>query len=145
MGRIITLEDILSDKEGLMSFALHRTHLFDDFSSESEEPVYKVSGGLGEKIRTDGDCISRKAVLDLAEKGVLVSNGNYKSVCKAINELPSVEPKERTGEWIEDEEQHHVEKTWHCSECGNKAWGSYEKTTYCCQCGARMRKGEENG
>lgn len=36
------------------------------------------------------DAISRQAVLDLAKKGVLVSNGNYKSVCKAINELPSV-------------------------------------------------------
>ncbi|SCW70449.1 hypothetical protein SAMN05660484_02601 [Eubacterium ruminantium] len=39
------------------------------------------------------DCISREAVLDLAKKGVLVSNGNYESVCKAINDLPSVTPK----------------------------------------------------
>lgn len=39
---------------------------------------------------SDEDCISRQAVLDLAKKGVLVSNGNYESVCKAINELPSV-------------------------------------------------------
>lgn len=28
-----------------MSFVLHRTSLFDDFHLESEEPVYKVSGG----------------------------------------------------------------------------------------------------
>lgn len=41
------------------------------------------------------DVVSRQAVLDLAEKGILVSNGNYKSVCKAINELPSVRPQER--------------------------------------------------
>lgn len=39
------------------------------------------------------DAISRQAVLDLAKKGVLVSNGNYASVCKAINELPSVTQK----------------------------------------------------
>ena len=39
------------------------------------------------------DCISREAVLDLAKKGVLISNGNYESVCKAINDLPSVRPK----------------------------------------------------
>lgn len=38
------------------------------------------------------NAISRQAVLDLAKKGVLVSNGNYKSVCKAINELPPVNP-----------------------------------------------------
>jgi len=43
------------------------------------------------------DCISRADVLALAEKGTLVSNGNYKSVCKAINELPPVTPK---TEWI---------------------------------------------
>lgn len=36
------------------------------------------------------DAISRQDVLDLAKKGVLVSNRNYESVCKAINELPSV-------------------------------------------------------
>ena len=39
------------------------------------------------------DCVSRADVLALAEKGTLVSNGAYKSVCKAINELPSVTPK----------------------------------------------------
>ena len=38
------------------------------------------------------NAVSRQDVLDLAKKGVLVSNGNYKSVCKAINELPSVNP-----------------------------------------------------
>lgn len=38
------------------------------------------------------NAVSRQDVLDLAKKGVLVSNGNYESVCKAINELPSVNP-----------------------------------------------------
>ena len=49
------------------------------------------------KIKPCEDCISRADVLALAEKGTLVSNGNYKSVCKAINDLPSVTPK---AEWI---------------------------------------------
>ena len=39
------------------------------------------------------DVIRRQDVLDLAKKGVLISNGNYESVCKAINELPSVTQK----------------------------------------------------
>lgn len=38
------------------------------------------------------EAIYRQDVLDLAKKGVLISNGSYKSVCKAINELPSVNP-----------------------------------------------------
>lgn len=39
------------------------------------------------------NAVSRQDVLDLAKKGILVSNGNYESVCKAINEIPSAEPK----------------------------------------------------
>ena len=45
---------------------------------------------LGQKVEPCENTISRQAVLDLAKKGVLVSNGNFESVCKAINELPSV-------------------------------------------------------
>lgn len=37
------------------------------------------------------DCISRQDVLDLAENGKLISNGNYKSVCDAINGIPAVD------------------------------------------------------
>lgn len=44
------------------------------------------------------DCISRKAVLELAAKGNLVSNSNYESVCKAINGLPSASI--RNQRWI---------------------------------------------
>lgn len=36
------------------------------------------------------DAISRQAVLDLAKKGVLVSNDSYKSVSRFIYDLPSV-------------------------------------------------------
>lgn len=38
------------------------------------------------------ETIYRQDVLDLAKKGVLISNGSYESVCKAINEIPSVNP-----------------------------------------------------
>ena len=43
------------------------------------------------------DCISRADVLALAKKGILVSNGNYPAVRKAINDLPSETP---TAKWI---------------------------------------------
>lgn len=44
------------------------------------------------------DAISRADVLDLATKGVLISNSNYDKVCKAINELPSVVVADRPTE-----------------------------------------------
>lgn len=50
------------------------------------------------------DAISRQAVLDLAKKGVLISNDSYKSVCRVINDLPSVNPV----------------NTGHCHGCGAK-------------------------
>ena len=43
------------------------------------------------------ETIYRQDVLDLAKKGVLISNGNYESVCKAINEIPPVNPQPKTG------------------------------------------------
>lgn len=48
----------------------------------TEEKIY------GQPKQPCEDCISRGAVLDLARKGVLVSNDNFESVCKAINDIP---------------------------------------------------------
>lgn len=64
-----------------------------------QEPCrYWQNGKCNGNTEVCEDAISRQDVLDLAKKGVLISNGNYASVCKAINELPSAEPK--TGHWI---------------------------------------------
>ena len=47
-----------------------------------------------EKVECEAeDCINRKEVLELARQGKIVSNDNYKSVCRYINGLPSVYPK----------------------------------------------------
>lgn len=45
----------------------------------------------------------------------------------------------KKGKWVEDDEQIHIELTYHCSECGFQAWGEHEKTDYCGGCGADMR------
>ena len=54
--------------------------------------LFKTPLERGDKISSCEDCISRADILALAEKGTLVSNGNYQAVCKAINGLPSVQP-----------------------------------------------------
>ena len=80
------------------------------------------------------DCISRQAVLDLAKKGVLISNDNYKCVCRAINDLPSVNSV-KTGHWIDHRyymECSICEFPWKYSE--NMA----EQFKYCPNCGAKM-------
>lgn len=93
---------------------------------------------------TNKETIYRQDVLDLAKKGVLISNGSYKSVCKAINELPPVNPQEpKTGTWEEDiDNSRRWDKVrFYCSECGK--WQTYGKTYYCPSCGARMVEPQE--
>ena len=52
------------------------------------------------------------------------------------------EKTERKGTWLKDDIQNHVELTYHCSECGFKAWGKSELTKYCGGCGAQMNREE---
>ena len=89
------------------------------------------------------DAISRADVLKLAEKGMLVSNGNYKSVCKAINDLLPVTPSRHKGHWIYDE----TLENWRCSKCNEtpKTIGYVgtadfmaEHFKFCNHCGAKM-------
>ena len=46
------------------------------------------------------------------------------------------------GKWLLDKEQTHIEKTYHCSECGLRAWGNGERTSYCPECGAKMEESD---
>ena len=83
------------------------------------------------------DAISRRDVLDLAKQGVLVSNGNYKSVCKAINDLPPVNPT-KTGHW-----KPYLKEglRYQCSACDSRfdtPWA------YCPHCGCRMVEPQES-
>ena len=88
-----------------------------------------------------GDCIRRQAVLDLAESGKLVSNGNYKSVCDAINGLPSVEQERNQpecGELIKYSVHGH--NACKCSKCNMDLGYPYEGR-FCKWCGAKIEGG----
>ena len=153
ISRQATLEPykVLNDTDTLC-VALIRANIMQQPSVNLQEPC--------------GDTISRQAVLDLAEKGILVGNHNYKSVCNAINDLPSVTPTEtqmidksnfsqeqyrmdlqsaydcgvasteRTGHWIDDEFG-----GCECSECGCLEGGYSD---YCPNCGAKMVEPQES-
>ena len=97
------------------------------------------------------ELIRRQAVLDLAKKGVLISNGSYKSVCKAINEILAVDPTKK-GHWIiKDGKEQGYDiggiKTWYiqivCSECGfikTAIEGHIGQYHYCPNCGAKIQE-----
>ena len=69
-------------------------------------------GGTYKSQQPSEDAIRRQDVLDLAKKGVLVSNGNYESVCRAINELPPVNPQEPITDRIEYGTDGNAYKMW---------------------------------
>ena len=95
--------------------------------------------------KTYGDTISRQAAIDILDAyQVMVENGEENPYAWArlrMSELPPTQPK--IGHWIENEKQNHVEKMYHCSECGFNAWGRYEKTKFCGGCGVRMENAYE--
>ena len=64
---------------------------------------------------------------------------DFESGKKVIEHLKQMPSAQHTAAWELDEQQEHVEKIYHCSNCGYRAWGEYEKTDFCGGCGAEMR------
>lgn len=69
-------------------------------------------------VRYDGNSI---------EQGMTVTG-----IEQALNEMPSIHPKQKTGQWIDD----------NCSECGQYVYHG-DANNYCPNCGAYM-KGKNN-
>jgi len=57
-------------------------------------------------------------------------------LCKCVERLPSMQPKQRTGHWIDNKARTNL---CNCSECGalSKAYSKY-----CPNCGARIKEGD---
>ena len=71
-------------------------------------------------------------------------------ICKTLNELPSVEPGQKTGEWIKYGVPRCGEQHYKCTSCGYYInfgqWGElYTKEfKYCPNCGCKMERGEQD-
>lgn len=94
------------------------------------------------------DAVSRQAVIDGLASIAMVkakSDAQKSLMGRSIfftEHLPSVNPQPKIGHWIEDKEQIHVERTYHCSECGCMAFGN-ERSNYRPDCGAEMAENNE--
>ena len=88
------------------------------------------------------DTISRMAVIDLLKQ--MRKDGDMvpwegKNVFARIRKLPPVQPKRKTGQWID--KSNGIEGAWnYCSVCGEQAIDLYD---FCPNCGADMRGGTE--
>lgn len=87
------------------------------------------------------DCVSRDAVLE-----ALYDHEYKKDIRKDIEALPSVYPKQRMGQWI-DEGLYAEGRDSHfyrCSECGfSTIRCKDERPNYCPDCGAKMQEVNE--
>ena len=113
------------------------------------------------------DTISRQAVNILvdelaraiSDERCCISRGrSTATIMQDILDLPSVNPQEKTGHWIEEEINEWSRKTY-CSKCGESALLEYvhvgdiyygsakgviKKTNYCPHCGAKMVEPQES-
>lgn len=98
------------------------------------------------EIPNNSDTIYRQAAIDVAKQYW------YKpDIAKSLEELPSAQPKIKTGHWVLNDNQGvqvvgHL--TYHCSECGREISSKYHgkisllKEYPYCHCGAKM-EGED--
>jgi hypothetical protein len=88
------------------------------------------------------DLISRQAAeIAFVEKGQLsrrykwgeVWELNYEEIRDVLNDLPSVQPAQKTGRWLINSDGYYP----YCSICKNEPQGRI-MTDYCPNCGAKM-------
>lgn len=98
------------------------------------------------------DCISREAVIRLAEQYPLIIGSRCSGLIADIKHLPSVTPQPKKGKWIEEgkwSEGCGMGETygsyWRCSSCDEITQGDYYQcgANYCPNCGADMRGEKE--
>ena len=103
-----------------------------------ESVVYDAIG-KGTPLTECEDIISRQAVEEIKEIMTDISgNSIYAVRMSDIRALPPVQPKAKTGKWMDvsDGFTEHFGQIYRCSECGDTSIG---KQDYCKDCGADMR------
>lgn len=94
------------------------------------------------------DLISRQAVIEHLSKRLYETALNnvdksevYTDIAENrltvwVDELPSVQPKEKTGKWLHDQGKY--KNRWICTECSYRWYFPKEEAKYCPNCGAKM-------
>ena len=100
------------------------------------------------EIEPVGDCISRQTALECLKTKIaeiFFKETAEKNVEKWLNELPTVQPEQRTGKWekrtVPDSNPFFVTR-YYCTACEN--WNTYGESKFCPNCGAKMAKSKQS-
>ena len=87
------------------------------------------------------DLISRQAVRHILNHEVKIPINVWKKLFELVDNLPSVQPEQKTGHWIKKMVRGSEEL--YCSNCGNGIDVIYEYN-YCPNCGIKMVESQES-
>jgi hypothetical protein len=118
-------------------------------TSEDNETIKTAIKALEQQHE---DAISRQTAIDIVRHECGEWKGLAKEIVKQFNGLSPVQPKPKTGQWIESDNENMISQhRWYCSECGgvhhDTETGEWRevfdfKYAYCPLCGARMVNSE---
>jgi hypothetical protein len=137
----------MSDLIEKLSNLRSQYNCFDENERDAYHTLSEAIKVLSERLEPCEDAVSRKAVYEaMIEKGQRSRRYrlgetwelNGTEIREALDTVPSVTPKRKTGKWIHSDFSHEF---LHCSECGR---GRHFCSNFCPNCGADMRQREEN-
>lgn len=118
-GNKVSLKDLVSDYLFQKDATTKENLTVEQIKWERDvaiEQLKELGYGLGEKIRTSEDCISRKSVIDVLTKH-RVYFVDMVAITSDLKDLPSVQPIRPKGHWVESENKKGM---YFCSCCGGK-------------------------
>ena len=139
-----------------MEFELPKINVSFEYDEEKDEIVFVING-VEKRVKIEDmitemenlqeqnialeqescdDCISRKEVIQIINDFSYKNEHEETLINERIKNLPSIQPKPKTGHWIN---KYHEVFKYYCDKCGT---GSDLRTPYCPNCGAKMESEE---
>lgn len=142
-AEIEQLEDACSKEHGCIAEVLQ---IFDKYAVQEPRVKNELNVELNE-LKPCEDAVSRQAVLKAIDKwyennNQLLLNDCIEDLIVDAVELPSVQPKQKTGHWIDYSDEGYVECPFceHATNCE----GNIDELHYCFWCGAKMVEPRES-
>ena len=131
------------EEMAILAQALNRLADFEDAEIAEDKKLREKSNK-----KMNDDLISRQAAIECLKTKIaeiFFKETAEKNVEKWLNELPTVQPEQRTGKWekrtVPDSNPFFVTR-YYCTACED--WNTYGESKFCPNCGAKMAKSKQS-